>query len=137
MEILSVSRNQLKKLENLDSVASTLKQLWISYNNIVGLNGIEKLQNLEVLYMSNNKVHDIKEIERLQALPKLADLLFRGNTFHTRFLSENNNDEKEYRLEILKRCARRAPPRCCAIMHTVLAALRTCPTMSTCCRGAA
>lgn len=105
MEILSIGRNNLKKLENLDSVAGTLRQLWISYNNIVGLNGIEKLQNLEVLYMSNNKVHDVKEIERLQALPKLEELLFRNNVFHTRVLSENGGDEKEYRLQIIQRCA--------------------------------
>jgi dynein light chain 1 len=102
LEILSLARNQLKKIENLDAVAGTLKQLWISYNNLVGLNGIEKLQNLEVLYMSNNKVHDIKEVERLQMLPKLTDFLFHGNTFHTRYL-QDGNDEKEYRLEILKR----------------------------------
>ncbi|KAG8467371.1 hypothetical protein KFE25_000687 [Diacronema lutheri] len=102
LEILSLARNQLKKIENLDSVAGTLKQLWISYNNIVALNGIEKLQNLEVLYMSNNKVHDIKEIERLQSLPKLTELLFHGNAFHSRFLSEGG-DEKEYRFEIMKR----------------------------------
>ncbi|KAJ1626984.1 hypothetical protein T492DRAFT_842740 [Pavlovales sp. CCMP2436] len=102
LEILSMSRNLLKKLENLDAVAGTLKQLWISYNNLIALNGIEKLQHLEVLYMSNNKVHDIKEIERLQTLPKLHELLFKGNAFHQRFLAEGN-DEKAYRLEILMR----------------------------------
>lgn len=102
LEILSLGRNQLKKIENVDAVAGTLKQLWISYNNFVTLAGIEKLQNLEVLYISNNKIHDVKEVERLQALPKLTDFLFQGNTWHTRFLADGN-DEKEYRIEILKR----------------------------------
>jgi hypothetical protein len=37
-----------------------------------------------------------------QALPKLHELLFKGNAFHHKFLSEGN-DEKAYRLEILMR----------------------------------
>ena len=32
LEILSLGRNQLKKIENVEPVAATLKQLWISYN---------------------------------------------------------------------------------------------------------
>lgn len=130
LEILSLARNQLKKIENLDSVAGTLKQLWISYNNIVALNGIEKLQNLEVLYMSNNKVHDIKEIERLQSLPKLTELLFHGNAFHSRFLSEGG-DEKEYRFEIMKRCGaggrQRAHGNCAARVSPFIAELSVLP----------
>jgi hypothetical protein len=108
LEILSLARNQLKKIENLDAVAGTLKQLWLSYNNIVGLAGVEKLQHLEVLYLSNNKVNDVKELDRLAMLPKFIELVFHGNSWHTKYLSEGH-DEKEYRLEIIKRCA--APPR--------------------------
>lgn len=48
MEILSLGRNQIKKLEGLDNVADTLRELWISYNQIDKLNGIEKLKNLQV-----------------------------------------------------------------------------------------
>ena len=32
LRILSLGRNQIKKIENLDSVAETLEELWISYN---------------------------------------------------------------------------------------------------------
>ena len=32
LEILSLGRNQLKKIENVEPVAATLKQLWVSYN---------------------------------------------------------------------------------------------------------
>lgn len=34
LEILSLGRNCLKKLENLDSVCGTLRELWVSYNQI-------------------------------------------------------------------------------------------------------
>ena len=32
LKTLSLGRNQIKKIENLDSVAETLEELWISYN---------------------------------------------------------------------------------------------------------
>ena len=51
LEILSLGRNNIKKIEGLDGVADTLKELWISYNNIEKLAGIEKLKALEVLFM--------------------------------------------------------------------------------------
>jgi dynein light chain 1, axonemal len=34
LEVLSLGRNSIKKLEGLEPVAPTLKQLWISYNVI-------------------------------------------------------------------------------------------------------
>lgn len=34
LEILSLGRNQLKKLENLDGIAATIRELWLSYNQI-------------------------------------------------------------------------------------------------------
>ena len=40
-----------KKIEGLDGVADPLKELWISYNNIEKLAGIEKLKALEILFM--------------------------------------------------------------------------------------
>ena len=51
LEILSLGRNNIKKIEGLDGVADTLKELWISYNNIEKLAGVEKLKSLEVLFM--------------------------------------------------------------------------------------
>lgn len=63
-----MGRNNIKKLENLESVADTLTQLWISYNQIEKLSGIEKLKKLKVLYMSNNKVDKWSEFERLVSI---------------------------------------------------------------------
>ena len=34
LEIMSIGRNNIKKIEGLDGVADTLKELWISYNSI-------------------------------------------------------------------------------------------------------
>jgi hypothetical protein len=56
LTVLSLGRNLIKKIENLDGVADTLEELWISYNLIDKLTNIEKLTKLRVLYMSNNKV---------------------------------------------------------------------------------
>jgi hypothetical protein len=43
LEVLSMGRNQIKKLEGLDDVAGTLRELWVSYNLIDKLNGLEKV----------------------------------------------------------------------------------------------
>jgi dynein light chain 1 len=56
LTILSLGRNLIKKIENLDGVADTLEELWISYNLIDKLTNIEKLTKLRLLYMCNNKV---------------------------------------------------------------------------------
>ena len=44
LEVLSIGRNQIKKLEGLEDVSATLKELWVSYNLIEKFNGIEKVQ---------------------------------------------------------------------------------------------
>ena len=86
LEVLSIGRNQIKKLEGLEDVSATLRELWMSYNLIEKLNGIEKvglrtffsgrcyksldyavwqLSNLTVLYFSNNLVAKWQEFDRL------------------------------------------------------------------------
>lgn len=37
LRILSLGRNLIKKIENLDAVADTLEELWLSYNQVVSL----------------------------------------------------------------------------------------------------
>ncbi|KAL0223647.1 hypothetical protein P9112_003037 [Eukaryota sp. TZLM1-RC] len=78
LKILSLGRNKIKRLENLEAVSASLEQLWISYNNIERLAGIEKLKNLKVLYISNNSVSSLSEIDRLSPLP-LEELVLVGN----------------------------------------------------------
>lgn len=65
LKILSLGKNNIKKIEGLEAVSDTLEELWLSYNNIEKLNGVECCKKLKVLYASNNK---IKAWEGLAAL---------------------------------------------------------------------
>lgn len=56
--------------------------------------GIEKVPKLRVLYLSNNKVKEWAEIERLAALPELEELLLVGNPLVA------DLPTAEYRLEV-------------------------------------
>lgn len=97
LKILSLGRNRIKKLEQLD--IPQLEQLWISYNMIDKLTGLDKLKNLRVLYMSNNLISGWTEIDRLgNQCPDLVDVLFYGNPIQT-----TAKDEPEYRLMLLER----------------------------------
>lgn len=79
-------------------MAETLEELWISYNLIEKLKGIQFLKKLRVLYISNNLIKDWIEFARLQELPCLENLLFTGNPLHESFV-----DEAAYRTECIKR----------------------------------
>lgn len=97
LKVLSLGRNRIKKLEQLD--IPQLEQLWISYNFIDKLSGLDKLKNLRTLYMSNNQISSWAEIDRLaNQCPDLTDVLFYGNPFHL-----NSQSEEEYRLGLLER----------------------------------
>lgn len=79
-------------------MADTLEQLWISYNLIEKLNGIEKLQKLKVFYASNNKIKDWTEVARLANLPLLEDVVLRGNP-----IKREDMDIQVYVNEVKKR----------------------------------
>ena len=65
LEILSLGRNNIKKISGLDDVGSTLKELWISYNLIDKLDGLQSCVRLNTVYISNNRVKNWDEINRL------------------------------------------------------------------------
>lgn len=65
LKILSLGRNSIKSLTGLEAVGDTLEELWISYNFIEKLKGINVLKKLKVLYMSNNSVKDMGEFVKL------------------------------------------------------------------------
>ncbi len=79
LRILSMGRNQIKKIEKLDDLAETLEELWLSYNQIFSLDGFSSLKNLTTLYMSNNNMKSWAELDKLKGLEKLRDVLFVGN----------------------------------------------------------
>eukprot|EP00968_Pinguiococcus_pyrenoidosus_P004461 scaffold300_cov258-Pinguiococcus_pyrenoidosus.AAC.40 len=103
----------------LDDVAETLEQLWVSYNQISSLDGLQSLSKLETLYMSNNSL-SWDELDKLKVraneagdgfllravthsvsvdpkdLPCLQNVVFKGS------LPTDGMDEAQYRVEILK-----------------------------------
>ena len=42
LKILSLARNGIKTISKLDELAGSLEQLWLSYNDIEKLTGLEK-----------------------------------------------------------------------------------------------
>ncbi|KRX02798.1 hypothetical protein PPERSA_04001 [Pseudocohnilembus persalinus] len=96
LEILSLGRNQIKKISGLEEIGSTLKELWISYNLIEKLDGLNHCQKLQTLYISNNKIKNWDEIDKLKELPELANTNFIGNPLYDQI-------EKEQYLFVLKR----------------------------------
>jgi len=52
-------------------VGATLEQLWLSYNQIGKLGGLEPLTKLRVLYLANNGLREYKELE---AVPQTVEV---------------------------------------------------------------
>eukprot|EP01086_Lenisia_limosa_P010848 TRINITY_DN35644_c0_g1_i1.p1 TRINITY_DN35644_c0_g1~~TRINITY_DN35644_c0_g1_i1.p1 ORF type:complete len:205 (+),score=31.64 TRINITY_DN35644_c0_g1_i1:80-694(+) len=98
LKTLSIGRNNLKKLEQLEPVADTLEQLWCSYNNVEKLNGVQCLKKLKILYMSNNKVKDWAEVEKLSDLTHLQELQLFNNPIELK-----HREDGTYRTEVLRR----------------------------------
>lgn len=97
LRILSLGRNQIKKIEKLDDVSDTLEELWLSYNVIATLDGLSGLTNLTTLYLSNNLIKSWDELDKLANLPNLRDVLFVGNPIY------ENLSKEDARLNVLKR----------------------------------
>lgn len=83
-------------------MAETLEELWLSYNLIEKLKGIQVLKRLKVLYLGNNLIKEWAEFNRLQELTTLETLVFVGNPLVEATISA---DETAWRSE----CARRLP----------------------------
>mmetsp|Transcript_67325 Transcript_67325/g.196843 ORF Transcript_67325/g.196843 Transcript_67325/m.196843 type:complete len:194 (-) Transcript_67325:202-783(-) len=82
IEILSLGRNVIKKIAGLDEIGATLKELWISYNSISTLDGLQPCVKLQKLFISNNKIKDWGELAKLQANPDLVNILLFGNPLY-------------------------------------------------------
>lgn len=99
LRILSLSRNQIKKIQGLDDVGATLQQLWLSYNNIDSLQGLGGCSALQVLYVAHNKIKDWNEVDRLKENKNLRTLVLLGNEIYT----EKSASDAEARLNVLRR----------------------------------
>lgn len=97
LRILSLGRNNIRKVEKLEDTAETLQQLWISYNQISSLDGLACLTNLTTLYCGNNQIKSFAELDKLKANEQLRDVLFTGNPFYNEV-----STKEEVRIEILR-----------------------------------
>lgn len=97
LKILSLGRNQIKKIEKLEDVAETLEELWLSYNQISSLDGVQGLRNLTTLYMSNNSIKSWSELDKLAGLANLRDILFVGNPIY------DDMTKEAARIEVLRK----------------------------------
>lgn len=98
LKILSLGRNNLKKIEKLDDVSNSLEQLWISYNSIEKLEtGFKGLNKLRTIFMSNNQLKTFDELKHLADLPALEEILLVGNPIY------EDMTVQEQRIEVIKR----------------------------------
>mmetsp|Transcript_45104 Transcript_45104/g.59796 ORF Transcript_45104/g.59796 Transcript_45104/m.59796 type:complete len:193 (-) Transcript_45104:151-729(-) len=83
LKILSLARNNIKKIQNLEDVAATLEQLWLSYNLIERLDNLAPLQKLNTFYVSNNKIRSWDEVAKCSQLADLRSVLFLSNPVYS------------------------------------------------------
>ena len=60
--------------------------------------GVEKLNNLAVLYASNNKISSFDDIAASTKLPELKELLLAGNPLYKEWADKGEN--AQYRIEV-------------------------------------
>ena len=65
IKILSLGRNNIRRIVGLDEIGQTLEQLWISYNLIERLEGLTPCIKLTHFYASNNKIKSWEEVGKL------------------------------------------------------------------------
>lgn len=60
-----------------------MEELWISYNFIEKLKGIETLKKLKIFYIAHNLIRDWNEISKLTSLREtLEEVIFIGNPIY-------------------------------------------------------
>merc|ERR1711937_816282 len=61
LRILSLGRNNIKRIVGLDEIGQTLEQLWLSYNQIEKLEGLNPCIKLHTFFLGNNRVRSWDE----------------------------------------------------------------------------
>lgn len=108
LEILSLGRNKIKKITGLTFVADTLKQLWISYNEITSLDGVKDCVKLECLYVGNNLLASYNDLNILSNLTNLQHAVFKGNPFAVEGGNIGKPIDKQY-TELIPEVKKRIP----------------------------
>lgn len=81
LELLSIGRNVIKKLDGIEAVRETLVELWCSHNLIDRLAVLSNYQfpKLKKIYCACNNISQWGEIENLSKLESLEEVVFAGN----------------------------------------------------------
>jgi len=82
LKILSLGRNNIKRIVGLDEIGQSLEQLWLSYNYIEKLEGLNPCIKLTTLFIANNKIKSLDEIAKLAQLPEIKTVLLVGNPIY-------------------------------------------------------
>jgi dynein light chain 1 len=90
LKILSLGRNNIKRIMGLEDVGQTLESLWLSYNSIDRLDGLQPCIKLHTLYISNNKIKQWDEVSKLAQLPEINNVLLVGNTIYSKDTQEES-----------------------------------------------
>ena len=88
LEILSLSRNQIRRIMGLEEIGNTLQELWLSYNLVEKLDGLQPCIKLHTLFIGNNKIKSWDEVGKLQQLPEIKTVLLWGNPVYGELLKE-------------------------------------------------
>lgn len=59
-----------------------MKQLWLSYNQIEKLDNLQPCVKLSVFLITNNKIKDWNEYDKVKDLPELQSFACQGNPSH-------------------------------------------------------
>ncbi|KAM4573496.1 leucine-rich repeat-containing protein 56 isoform 1-T3 [Odontesthes bonariensis] len=78
LQVLSMSRCCLKDLDGISTFTS-LKELYVAYNNVSDLSQVGMLENLQQLDLEGNDVDDLVQVQYLGLCLKLQTLTLEGN----------------------------------------------------------
>ena len=79
---MSLGRNNIKRIVGLDEIGQTLEQLWVSYNSIEKLEGLNPCIKLHTFYASNNRIRSWDEVGKMAQLPEIKNVNFVGNPIY-------------------------------------------------------
>ncbi|CAH1406298.1 unnamed protein product [Nezara viridula] len=85
LKVLSLAQNNIKSLDGLEEVGSTLEVLIIARNFLKDTKGIEKLIKLKELDISYNYINQPIEFYRLISCQELKSLAFKENPFAEKY----------------------------------------------------
>merc|ERR1711907_103801 len=63
----------------MGEIGATLEELWLYYNQIDKIDGLQNCQKLRDFFLGNNRVKSWDELNKLAMLPEVKNLVLTGN----------------------------------------------------------